>query len=154
MKTLRLILLIITGIITVFYGVIINILGAVGFNMADYGQGGYGLLVAAPLLLAAYIMTIFKMSFIPAIVTVFGSAGYLYTIWYLDSLAAGWMPGWATDKIAQNHMPCVFVSVFLLILCFINFFLPEKIERRRLRKAEKLTAENRDLTDDEKITNS
>jgi hypothetical protein len=154
MKTLRIILLIITGVVTVFFGVIINILGAIGFNQTDYGQGSYGLLVAAPLLLAAYIMTIFKMTFTPAIVTVIGSAGYLYTIYYLNSLAAGWMPGWVTDRIAQNHLPSIYASIFLLVLCVINYFLPEKMEKRKLRRSKKFEAENRALTEDEKIMES
>ncbi|MDR0944254.1 MAG: hypothetical protein LBM41_06965 [Ruminococcus sp.] len=153
MKTLRIILLIITGIVTVFFGVIINVLGAIGFilNQVDYSQGSYGLIVAAPLLLAAYIMVIFKMSITPAIFTVIGSAGYLYTIYYLNSLAAGWMPGWVTDKIAQNHLPSIYASIFLLVLCALNYFLPEKMEKRKLRRDKKISDENRALTEDEKI---
>jgi hypothetical protein len=164
MKTLRIILLIITGVVTIFFGVIINMFGAIGFNMntygqvglnmTDYGQGAIGLIIAAPLLLAAYIMVIFKMTFTPAIVTVLGSAGYLYTIAYLNSLAAGWMPGWVTDKIAQNHLPSIYASIFLLVLCVINYFLPEKMEKRRLRRDKKVSDENRALTEDEKIMES
>jgi hypothetical protein len=135
---------------TLFFGVVINSLGAVGFfqnENTDFAQGAYGLLFAAPLLAIAYILTIFKLTFTPAIITLLGSAGYIYTLHYLNTLAEGWMPRWVTDNIASNHYPSIFVSVFILILCCLNYFLPEKIDKRRNRKKAKL----RGLREEEKI---
>ncbi|MDR0974106.1 MAG: hypothetical protein LBL80_00190 [Ruminococcus sp.] len=154
MKLLRTILLIATGIITVFFGVIINVLGAVGFfqnEQTEFAQGAYGILAAAPLLGIAYLLTIFKMTFIPAVLDILGSAGYIYTLHYLNSLAEGWMPRWVTDNIASNHYPSIFVSIFILIICVFNYFLPEKIDRRKKLHTARLVEEQRALREDEKI---
>jgi hypothetical protein len=135
---------------TLFFGVVINVLGAVGFFQNEnpiYTEGAYGLLVAAPLLAIAYILTIFKLSFIPAVIDIIGSVGYIHTLSYLNSLSEGFMPYWVTEKIAGNHYPSIFVSIFILILCCLNFFLPEKVNRRSVHKRIKL----RTLREDEKI---
>jgi hypothetical protein len=139
---------------TLFFGVLINSLGAVGFFRNPnpiYAEGAYGLLFAAPLLLLAWLLTVFKMSFIPAVIDIIGSAGYIYTLHYLNSLAEGFMPRWVTDNIAQNHYPSIFVSVFILILCCLNYFLPEKINKRRERRTAKHREINRGLREEEKI---
>jgi hypothetical protein len=154
LKLFRIILLIVTGVITLFFGVVINVMGAFGFfqnENPEFAQGAYGLLVSAPLLALAWLLTVFKFSLLPAVIDIIGSAGYIYTLHYLNSLAEGWMPRWVTDNIASNHYPSIFASIFILFLCCLNYFLPEKINRRHEKKSMKLREKSRALREEEKI---
>jgi hypothetical protein len=157
MKAIRIILLIFTGLSVAALALFMNILGAVKLIDEGYTNAAYGLIFAAPTLLIAYILTFFKLTFIPAFFNVAGSAGYIYAISAINAISHGegaFIPVWVTDEIVNNHLPSVVVTIFIFVLCGFNYLLPETIEKRRKRrriKDAKLAEQNRELKADEHI---
>jgi hypothetical protein len=142
-----------TGLILVWQILFMNIIGAVGLHNEGYGETGYGLIFSAPTLLAAYILTFRKMSIVPAVIDIIGSAGYLQSIHAIHAISIGegaFIPSWVTSDIAQNHMPSIVASMLIIVLCGFNFLLMENKEKRREKREKKLEAD-RPLTESERI---
>jgi hypothetical protein len=157
MKVIRIVMLIFTGLSFAVFILFMNTIGIYKLFDEGYPKPAYGLIFAAPVMLVAYVLTFFKMTFIPAIINAIGSAGYLYAIDFINALSHGegaYIPVWVTDKILNNHLPSIVVTIFIIILCGLNFLLPETIAKRRERrriKVAKLAEQNRELTKDEHI---
>lgn len=129
----------------------LNTLGGAAFIMNGYEKCGIALFVSTVLLIAALIFIKFKKSLVPLILTIFGSACYIYTLAVIEAIPNTKIPKEYTEALSAKHFPTIAVTVLLILLIIFNFFSEEavqkRLEKRNLRKAER----ERSLNDDEKI---
>lgn len=129
----------------------LNTLGGAAFIMNGYDKCGIALFASTVLLVAALVFIKFKKSLIPLILTIFGSACYIYTLAVIEAIRNTKIPKEYTEALLAKHFPTIAVTVLLILLIIFNFFSEEavqkRLEKRNLRKAER----ERSLNDDEKI---
>ncbi|MCI5945804.1 MAG: hypothetical protein MRZ39_02720 [Oscillospiraceae bacterium] len=129
----------------------LNTLGGAAFIMNGYDKCGIALFASTVLLVAALVFIKFKKSLIPLILTIFGSACYIYTLAVIEAIPNTKIPKEYTEALLAKHFPTIAVTVLLILLIIFNFFSEEavqkRLEKRNLRKAER----ERSLNDDEKI---
>lgn len=129
----------------------LNTLGGAAFIMNGYDKCGIALFASTVLLVAALVFIKFKKSIIPLILTIFGSACYIYTLAVIEAIPNTKIPKEYTEALLAKHFPTIAVTVLLILLIIFNFFSEEavqkRLEKRNLRKAER----ERSLNDDEKI---
>lgn len=130
---------------------VLNTLGGAAFIMNGYEKCGIALFASTVLLIAALVFIKFKKSLVPLILTIFGSACYIYTLAVIEAIPNTKIPKEYTEALSAKHFPTIAVTVLLILLIIFNFFSEEAVqkrfEKRNLRKAEK----ERSLNDDEKI---
>ncbi len=130
---------------------VLNTLGGAAFIMNGYDKCGIALFASTVLLVAALVFIKFKKSLIPLILTIFGSACYIYTLAVIEAIPNTKIPKEYTEALLAKHFPTIAVTVLLILLIIFNFFSEEavqkRLEKRNLRKAER----ERSLNDDEKI---
>lgn len=119
--------------------------------MNGYEKCGIALFASTVLLVAALVFIKFKKSLIPLILTIFGSACYIYTLAVIEAIPNAKIPKEYTEALSAKHFPTISVTVLLILLIIFNFFREEavqkRLEKRNTRKAER----ERSLNDDEKI---
>lgn len=129
----------------------LNTLGGAAFIMNGYDKCGIALFASTVLLVAALVFIKFKKSLIPLILTIFGSACYIYTLAVIEAIPNTKIPKEYTEALLAKHFPTIAVTVLLILLIIFNFLSEEavqkRLEKRNLRKAER----ERSLNDDEKI---
>lgn len=130
---------------------VLNSLGGAAFIMNGYEKCGIALFASTVLLVAALIFIKFKKTLVPLILTVIGSACYIYTLAVIEAIPNTKIPKEYTEALSAKHFPTIAVTVLLILLITFNFFSEEavrkRLEKRNLRRAEK----ERSLNDDEKI---
>ena len=119
--------------------------------MNGYDKCGIALFASTVLLVAALVFTKFKKSLVPLILTILGSACYIYTLAVIEAVPNTKIPKEYTEALSAKHFPTISVTVLLIMLIIFNFFSEEavqkRLEKRNARKAER----DRSLNDDEKI---
>lgn len=130
---------------------VLNTLGGAAFIMNGYDKCGIALFASTVLLVAALVFIKFKKSLIPLILTILGSACYIYTLAVIEAIPNTKIPKEYTEALSAKHFPTIAVTVLLILLIIFNFFSEEavqkRLEKRNARKAER----ERSLNDDEKI---
>lgn len=130
---------------------VLNTLGGAAFIMNGYDKCGIALFASTVLLVAALVFIKFKKSLVPLILTIFGSACYIYTLAVIEAIPNTKIPKEYTEALSAKHFPTIAVTVLLILLIIFNFFSEEAVqkrfEKRNARKAER----ERSLNDDEKI---
>lgn len=130
---------------------VLNTLGGAAFIMNGYDKCGIALFASTVLLIAALVFIKFKKTLVPLILTVFGSACYIYTLAVIEAIPNTKIPKEYTEALSAKHFPTIAVTVLLILLIIFNFFSEEavqkRLEKRNMRRAER----ERSLNDDEKI---
>ena len=129
----------------------LNTLGGAAFIMNGYDKCGIALFASTVLLVAALVFTKFKKSLVPLILTILGSACYIYTLAVIEAIPNTKIPKEYTEALSAKHFPTIAVTVLLILLIIFNFFSEEAVQKRlEIRNARKAERE-RSLNDDEKI---
>lgn len=119
--------------------------------MNGYDKCGIALFISTVLLVAALVFITFRKSLVPLILTIVGSGFYIYTLAVIESIPNTKIPKEYTEALSAKHFPTIAVTVLLILLIIFNFFCEEAVQKRLEKRKSKETAENRSLTDDEKI---
>lgn len=126
-------------------------MGAYAFISNGYEKCGYALIISTVLLIIALISSALKKVILPLLFNILGSAGYIYALAVLSAIPNTKIPKESIERLMANHYPTVFVTVFLVVLVFLNYFSKEAVEKRAKKREEKYLELNRKLRDDEKI---
>lgn len=130
---------------------VLNTLGGAAFIMNGYDKCGFALFASTVLLVAALILIKFKKSLVPLILTIIGSACYIYTLAVIEAIPNTKIPKEYTEALSAKHFPTISVTVLLILLVIFNFFSEEAVQKR-MEKRERARAEKeRSLNDDERI---
>lgn len=119
--------------------------------MNDYTKCGIALFASTVLLIAALVFIAYKKTLVPLILTIFGSACYIYTLAVISAIPNTKIPKEYTDVLLAKHYPTIAVTVLLMLLIFFNFFSDEAIRERAEKKRKRLEEKERSLNEDERI---
>ncbi len=151
MKILRVITIIAAALAIIICCLFFNIAGGFAFIQNNYEKCGSALIISSVFLTAALIFGIFKKVIPVIILNIIGSSGYIYTLAFLNAIPNSKVPRLNIEKLINNHIFTVFVTVLLFLLAFFNFMQAENISKRYEKKAAKKAASERKLTDEETI---
>lgn len=129
----------------------LNTLGGAAFIMNDYTICGIALFASTVLLIAALVFITYKKTLVPLILTIFGTACYIYTLAVICAIPNTKIPKEYTEVLLAKHYPTIAVTVLLILLIFFNFFSEEAIRVRAEKKKKRLEEKERSLNEDEKI---
>lgn len=129
----------------------LNTMGGIAFLLNNYNKCGIALFISTFFLVIALIFIKYKKSVIPFILTIIGSAFYIYTLAVLESIPNTKIPKESTEVLASKHFPTIIVTVLLTLLVVFNLFSEEACKKRSEKKAHKKAIENRELSENEKI---
>lgn len=130
---------------------VLNTLGGAAFIMNGYDKCGIALFASTVLLIAALVFIKFRKTLVPLILTVFGSACYIYTLAVIEAIPNTKIPKEYTEALSAKHFPTIAVTVLLILLIIFNFFSEEAVQKRLEKKNMRKAERERSLNDDEKI---
>lgn len=142
-----------------WFGIFINILGGIALIREgaaspydnDYTAAGNALLISVPILTAALVLSAMKFVVLPGILDIIGTAFFCYTLSVIYAIPNSFIPKLQTEALAANHFPTVSVTVLVGLIVILNVVLPETRIKREKQKQDKLSKQNRDLNEEEKI---
>lgn len=130
---------------------VLNTLGGAAFIMNGYEKCGIALFASTLLLIAALVFIKFKKSLVPLILTILGSACYIYTLAVIEAIPNTKIPKEYTEALSAKHFPTIAVTVLLILLIIFNFFSEESVQKRYEKRMQRKAEKERSLNDDEKI---
>lgn len=130
---------------------VLNTLGGAAFIMNGYEKCGIALFASTVLLIAALVFIKFKKSLVPLILTILGSACYIYTLAVIEAIPNTKIPKEYTEALSAKHFPTIAVTVLLILLIIFNFFSEESVQKRYEKRMKRKAEKERSLNDDEKI---
>lgn len=151
MKISRKIILILTIPAIIICCLFFNLLGGFALIDQNYEKCGYALIISTVFLISSYIFGFLKKIIPTVLLNIIGTIGYIYSIAQLNKIPNALVPRENIEKIIQNHIYTVSVTILLALLVFFNFMLDENINKRAERKLQKKDRLERALKNDEKI---
>ena len=137
-KTARTITLVLASIAEVICCLGLNSMGAYAFISNGYEKCGYALILSTIFLLTALISAILKKVLIPFILNILGSGGYIYALAILSAIPNTKIPTESIERLMANHYPTAFVTVFLIVIIFFNYFSKEAVEKRAEKRKKEI----------------
>ena len=126
-------------------------MGGIGLALNNYENAGYSLIASAVLLTLATVFLGRGRMIVPSVLTVLGTAAYVYPIHVLHSIPHELVPKQAVEPLVMRIYPAVLVTILLSVMIVLNFFSDEQEKKREKKRLEKYDRNDRSLRDDEKI---
>ncbi len=150
MKKFRFITMILCIAAAAIICLFLNVAGGIGMTITDRADLGIPLLISSVFLITGTVIVCFKKVWLPIIFNIIGTVFYIYTVSQIYAIPnSSAQPKLKTEALAERHLLTVIVTILLFTLAVLNFFDEENTEKRN--KKRRLKAENRQLSDDEKI---
>ena len=157
MDIFRKIMLVLSCISFAVCGLFLNLLGGIGILLnADesYAVCGNALILSVAAFALSLTAAFFRKWFTNILSIIFNIAGtafYIYPLGILNAIPNERIPRTSIEELTSRIYPSVFITIFLVLVIFADFFSYERQVQRAEKRKKKEIQKNRALTDEEKI---